>query len=363
MARRFVAVLVAALIGTIGVALASPAGAAGAIIVNPGQSIQAAVDAASPGTTIIVQHGTYAENVAITKDGIRLIGVGATLVPPATSEPNACSLADPSGPGPAHDGFCGAGNIEFPPDGPPVVTDPLTNVTISGFTVTGFEGVGVIFIGAENPTVMNVHAVDNGEYGIARFVSTGGKIVANVAEGSEEAGIYVGDSPDANVLIASNEVSGNLFGFFLRDAANGKVVGNRSHDNCVGLINLNTGSNVAGEFNISGNLFPHNNEFCEGSEEEGTPPLSGIGVLIAGGHGNSVKGNIITDNVPSAEVPFSGGVVVVDAGAPGANPPSDNVVKGNVIKRNQPDIFFDGSGSGNVFEANACDTSVPDGLC
>jgi hypothetical protein len=38
-------------------------------------------------------------------------------------------------------------------------------------------------------------------------------------------------------------------------------------------------------------------------------------------------------------------------------------VRGNVIQRNQPDIFTDGSGSGNVFQNNVCSTSVPDGLC
>ena len=220
----------------------------------------------------------------------------------------------------------------------------------------------MIFLGAENPVVTNVRAVDNGEYGIARFVSTGGKILSNVATGSEEAGIYVGDSPNANVLIAGNEMSDNLFGFFLRDSAHGKVVGNRSHDNCVGLINLNTGSNEAGDYSIAGNVFTHNDKFCPENVEEMTPALSGIGVAIAGGHGNTVVGNVITNNIPGGGVDFSGGVVVI-ASDPGADPPADNVVKGNVITGNQPDIFTDGSGTGNVFFANACATSVPDGLC
>jgi hypothetical protein len=38
-------------------------------------------------------------------------------------------------------------------------------------------------------------------------------------------------------------------------------------------------------------------------------------------------------------------------------------VQANVILRNDPDIFWDGSGEGNVFRANLCETSVPDGLC
>jgi parallel beta-helix repeat protein len=210
---------------------------------------------------------------------------------------------------------------------------------------------------------MNVHAIDNEEYGIARFNSTGGKIVANVAEGSEEAGIYVGDSPDANVTITGNEVAGNLFGFFLRDTANGRVLGNRAHDNCVGLLNLNTGPNIAGDYDIAANLITHNDKFCEGNTDEDTPPLSGIGIAIAGGHGNDVRGNVITDNVPAvADLPITGGVAVLDLGE-GANPPADNVVKGNVIRGNQPDIFFDESGTGNTFVANSCGTSVPDGLC
>ena len=49
------------------------------VVVRPGESIQAAVDAADPGQTITVLAGTYRENVAITKDGIRLRGRGARL--------------------------------------------------------------------------------------------------------------------------------------------------------------------------------------------------------------------------------------------------------------------------------------------
>src|SRR5262245_22951117 len=76
MARRFAVAVVASLIGVISVGFASPAGAAGAIVVRPGQSIQAAIDAASPGTTIVVKRGTYQENLVIRTDGIKLIGNG-----------------------------------------------------------------------------------------------------------------------------------------------------------------------------------------------------------------------------------------------------------------------------------------------
>ena len=110
-------------------------------------------------------------------------------------------------------------------------------------------------------------------------MSTGGRIVGNRASGSEEAGIYVGDSPEANVLIAANRSFDNeLFGFFLRDAANGMLVANQSTGNCVGALVLNTGPNVAGDWRFFGNSFSDNDAFCPADPEEGTPPLSGIGV-------------------------------------------------------------------------------------
>src|SRR5229473_7430742 len=83
---RVVAVTVAAGAAVLGFPALS--GAATTIIVRPGQSIQAAVDAASPGDTILIEPGSYAEpgvacpanpaqtcGVAISKDGISLIGL------------------------------------------------------------------------------------------------------------------------------------------------------------------------------------------------------------------------------------------------------------------------------------------------
>jgi hypothetical protein len=166
------------------------------------------------------------------------------------------------------------------------------------------------------------------------------------------------------VLIAANRSFDNEFsGFFLRDAANGMLVANQSTGNCIGVLVLNTGPNVAGHWHFFGNSFSDNDEFCPADPEEGTPALSGMGVAIAGGADNTLVGNRIVDNMPSGDVDFAGGVVVLDAGEPGANPPSGNVVRSNVILDNQPDILWDGSGDGNLFRHNRCQTSDPDGLC
>jgi parallel beta-helix repeat protein len=245
-----------------------------------------------------------------------------------------------------------------------VVDTPVRNVTISGFDVTGFPGSGISFLGAENPVVKRNVTSDNEEYGIARFSSSGGEIIGNRASGSDEAGIYVGDSPNADVLVAGNEAADNgAFGLFFRDAAHGDVVGNRADGNCIGAIVLNTGGDVAADWRFTANKITENSAFCPANEEEQTDASSGIGIAIAGGADNKIYGNYIRDNTPSGAVDFAGGVVVVDIGIPGANPPSGNVVKRNIILGNQPDILWDGSGTGNVFEQNLCRTSVPDGLC
>ena len=158
-------------------------------------------------------------------------------------------------------------------------------------------------------------------------------------------------------------MSDNLFGFFLRDSAHGKVVGNRSHDNCVGLINLNTGSNEAGDYSIAGNVFTHNDKFCPGTTKRGRRRCPASAWRSPAATGNTVVGNVITNNVAERRRRVLGRRGGHRRRMPGADPPADNVVKGNVITGNQPDIFTDGSGTGNVFFANVCTTSVPGGLC
>ncbi len=323
------------------------------VFVGPGDSIQAAVDAAKPGTTIVVK-GSHSENVAVTKNGISLIGLHALLQPAATPTQNAC--LDASQPGDVN-GICVLGDVNFDTG---TVNSEVRNVTVKGFTIRGFSDTGIIALGAHRATFAGNVLEDNGEYGIAAFSSTGTRVAFNHASGSGEAGIYIGDSPRAHATLFRNETSDNLFGIFVRDAEHGQVFGNSIHDNCVGALVLADAPGPAGFFRFTGNSVRHNTKACAAGEDTDVP-LSGIGIALSGATGVSIKGNLITGNVPSAESAFSGGVVVVK-GDGGTAPTNNRVVK-NVILHNQPDLFWDGTGTGNVFERNACQTSTPPGLC
>src|SRR5215213_922182 len=146
-------------------------------VVRPGESIHKAIKAADPGDTIVVLGGVHHETVVIKKDGISLRGVDAVLKPPAKPT-SSCGAS----------GFC-------------VKAD---NVSISGFTVRNFKDFGLVAFGARNARFVTNRAFNNGEYGTAAFSARGTQMTAILTSGSDEAGLYVGDSPHADATVAAN---------------------------------------------------------------------------------------------------------------------------------------------------------------
>src|SRR3954466_2447075 len=223
--NRSVAVLTVAA----ALAAAAPAHAARPIVVGPGSSIQAAVDAAQPGTTIVVT-GAHAENVATTPPGLKLRGLNATLTRPATPQNNACFPLS----APDLNGFCVLGDVD--PSTFEVI-NPVAGVEIRGFHISGFTD-GIMAFGAKNATFRNNVATDNDEYGITAFSSSGTKMLNNVASDAGESAFYIGDSPDAAVLVRGNTATNSLFGILVRDARGGTIKRNTVRGNCDGIIFL-----------------------------------------------------------------------------------------------------------------------------
>ncbi|HEX7169347.1 MAG TPA: right-handed parallel beta-helix repeat-containing protein [Rubrobacter sp.] len=327
-----------------GVGSAGAQGAVGAIV-GPGESIQKAVNAADPGDTILVS-GVHREDVVIRKNGISLRGTNnAVIKPPARVD-------SPCGPS----GICVLGDVNFNTG---KVNKYVNNVSISGLTVKNFRDSGLFAIGARDATFTDNHLINDEEYGAFALFSTGTKIISNVARGSDEAGIYVGGSPNSNAKVVGNETYGNFLGIFIRDALKGTIAGNRVHNNCLGVMFLADAPGPSGNYEVRGNWVRDNTRSCPATAE--TPPLSGVGISLYGAQGVKVTGNHIAGNVPTGPTIFSGGVVVVRGF--GGTAPKNNSVFTNDFGRNKPDIYWDGSGTGNRLTPNKCNTSVPARFC
>jgi len=172
-------------------------------------TIQAAVNAANPGDTIIVRAGTYIENTDVGKDHL-------TIRSESGAETTIVQAANPND----H------------------VFEITTNyVTVTGFTVTGASSswmAGIILCIANHCEILNNTVVDNC-YGIALSSSSGNFISNNTAKGNVH-GIHLFSSSNNNSLSHNNVMNNSGFGIYLL----------ASHDNTV--CNITATNNSEGVY-------------------------------------------------------------------------------------------------------------------
>jgi parallel beta helix pectate lyase-like protein len=350
-------------IGALVTAMTFPSAVAadsGAVTVRPGDSIQDAVDAAAPGDTVVVKRGTYFESVSIQKDGITLKAKGRVTLRPPKDGAGLCNV-----PGDLV-GIC------VVPSGINLNTNAYTtrvmNVTIRGFKVVGFAGDGIFGFGTKNFHVSDVRATDNTSYGVASFDGIGTQFTHNAASGAHDAGLYVGDSPDANAVIRDNRSWDNALGILVRHARHVLVYDNDVWSNCLGVFLLHDGQvEGSGDNAVLHNRVRGNNESC--TQFAGflhVPSIGGGGIVAAGSLHNVIAENTVTGNRGTS--PFSGGIVLVATTIPNADgsftASTGNVVVRNRLRNNKPaDLVQDAASQPNAFLDNRCDTSTPEGLC
>jgi nitrous oxidase accessory protein NosD len=409
-----------------GLALVAGISSAGAqsSVVGPGESIQKAINAADPGDTIVVR-GLHREDVAIRKDGIKLRGDDAVIEPPAKADspcaPEAiCILGDMNfqtgeitGPRVSDVSVSGFTIRDFQETSLSIDVLNARNATVAGNrTVGNAAGIGVT-VGSINTIIANNDVIGNpnsGASGIAVEYASNttiakntvrnfpeGEIAIGVAHGATNTtvegndlvgnwvGAYVEAAPGTKVLsndmsrtgivgtyvagpksqdakVVGNDISGGAWGIFVEDTYGGSVVGNNVRDNCAGMFFVAFPSHPVGDFKVTGNTVDNNSQSCRAAQFGRN--FSGIGIALLGARDMEVTGNHLSGNVPSGPTRISGGVVVsTDPYGDGAPKPRNNSVIGNHFGRNRPDIFYNGSGTGNRFVGNLCDTSVPTRLC
>ncbi|HAZ94870.1 MAG TPA: cytochrome-c peroxidase [Porticoccaceae bacterium] len=246
--------------------------AAGSIhIVSPGDSIQAAVEAAQPGDTIQVMPGTYSETVYIDKDDIHLVGV---------IQNGARATLD--GLGKLNDAILYSGN----------------NIIIENFRITQYKGNGIMGQAGNNFEIRNNVIVDTGIYGIFPQLGTNGLVEHNVVSGIEDAAIYIGMSD--NIHVAYNEVFDSVAGIEIENSRHAIVEYNNAHHNTGGILAFVTPGlpiKTTEDVIIRNNFVSDNNTpnfGAPGSIVSGIP--AGTGILVMAADDVIIEGNIITNN-------------------------------------------------------------------
>jgi len=122
-------------------------------------SIQAAVTAADPGSTIRVCPGTYREMVTVAKNDLKIVGM---------DEPNDVIVEGrPNDPNPAHKaGF---------------LVQNVSGVLIQGFTVQGFHEADILLVGANGNVIRNNRTTKSAHDGIQLNGSSDNLIEDNVS--------------------------------------------------------------------------------------------------------------------------------------------------------------------------------------
>jgi nitrous oxidase accessory protein len=268
------------------------------IVVHAGESIQAAIDTAPPGATIVVEPGVYHESgatraVTVTKDGIRLIGrprPGKPVVLERVGSQEHGIWVSPAD-------TVGAVDDEEPPCG--VSNARLDGFTLRGFTVQGFEAFGVYLACVDHFTLRGNTSRDNGEYALFPVRSSHGRMTDNVGSGTlSDSCIYVGQDDD--VVVEHNTATDCQIGLQIENSTHIRFASNVAEGNTAGMIvDILNGRQVkvAADNVVARNVFRENNRpnsAPPGSETADLQP--GIGLVVDGADRTKVIRNTISGN-------------------------------------------------------------------
>jgi cytochrome c peroxidase len=241
------------------------------LVVNPGQTIQAAVDKAAPGDIVQGMPGTYHEAVLVQTPSLSLQGIVQGDQRPVLD-----------GQGQLANGVLSIANF----------------FTVSGLRIINYTSNGATAQGTTGPIFRDLITDKTGEYGIFPILSSNILIENCVTSGVIDTGIYVGQS--RGITVTNNEAYANVSGFEIENSVDAVVENNYAHDNTGGILVFLLPGKTATEGShtrLADNRIENNN-LANFSRPEMTVHLvpAGTGVLIVSADSTEVTANTFRGN-------------------------------------------------------------------
>jgi parallel beta-helix repeat protein len=319
-------------------------------------TIQAAVDAAQPGDTVVVPPGRYHESVTIATSGITIRGSRGAVLDATGFSTGIRAASGPGGP------VC-----------PPLA---LRDLAVDGLRIEGAAFTGVFFRGVDGFALRDGAYSGNRLYAVFPVCSRNGVIEGNHVEGTNDGAIYVGSSD--HVVVERNHATDSTAGILIENSTDIVVRENTTIGNTAGIVTFvlpGLAVPVTEDVLVERNIVMQNNR-PNPVQPSPLDPISqlpaGIGILTIGADRVLVRENRVVGN-------DSGGIGVIALPFPNPDPrvdpePDGVEVRDNVALRNglEPDtlrspfpgadLIYDGSGVGNCFADNVFQTSIPTAL-
>lgn len=214
------------------------------------QTMQEAINAASPGDTVLVHDGIYYEHILIDKS-VLLYGTNRSTTIIDGNDANVV-----------------------------VVNVTANNVVVKGFTVRNGRS-GIVISASRNCTVEGNLVKDNGYQGIFVSKSQNCTVSGNYAAGTR-GGYGINVFTSENVIVKENAASGNFFdGIGLLDSNNSIIAGNTVNDNHHFGIWVDSSNN---------NAFYHNNSFNNSKHVSSNTPTNAWDNGIEGNYWSNYTG-------------------------------------------------------------------------
>ena len=291
-------------------------------------TIQAAVDRAKPGSTILIQPGVYEARVVVQTPDLVIKGVDRFRTILHGRDKRSVGIT----------------------------VDGTRNVVVANLTVRNYLRHGVFFNNSKGYTVNRVDAIKNRTYGIYAFDSYDGVIKNSFAWGAGDGGVYVGQCLNCSALIENVTAKYNYLGYSGTNATGVVIRNSLFARNAAGVVPNTLPTEELGPNRgtlVYNNVVRNNNYATVPAAGFSDNPIGipiGTGIWFPG-----VENNVAMHNVVENHKSF--GILVsqsIDESLPRNNMVVDNRIMNSDIDGDGRgwDLAWDGTGESNCFSRN-----------